>query len=650
MEVESKIYFVPNKLAMRAGIAGAWRSANELGVFPNIPIHHNTPDKLSDYAPDDASLFNVRPHVILFNPIIRKMVNESNGAFLDIQAFMSRNPDSSAIKTELLKFSRYYRSIIRACLEHLQDEVMRAPPGETKHDLQSFVTIFYSIECIWHFSEIIFVENILGNAVLPQLLDWVRFHLPTHERNAAALLCGPQTGLDLQPTYWDTVIGCIIQGRLEVASALLRLHSDGDSDQFRLCVAAIQTFPVYSIQGGVSASEHQAQCRSWQIETQSNLEAKHYYISDNESTENLEFIVKLMLGEETAWIICAQEHCETWYELLAGWLLYIEPTVQRFDLGRYASRCISRMSDSGNFEMKHLDQVLLAAMEGDFEFITELQHLTENGWCITHLTDLLYHCGQLVKWQPDLMLASNLRETFLLDYGTLLMSNKSLWQVGLSYIDHCPRKGAATACTLLMHIPINSTIRAEQVVREALKRNLDTVVKSICKVQALRQLQHGHLGNALNWGLKSQEPNFITFLADKYLRNYTKSGQFQNLDLLENLGPNMLLSDRLMFLGKYCEFHKIYVGGDYKSAAELLMALVESKLTPKYFWRTLFLDIAPLLECEKIFSSNDNTILTNYFEDKMDNGLDKKEEIQMIRMALAKNLRRALIEDHVNNC
>ena len=40
------------------------------------------------------------------------------------------------------------------------------------------------------------------------------------------------------------------------------------------------------------------------------------------------------------------------------------------------------------------------------------------------------------------------------------------------------------------------------------------------------------------------------FLLNRFLSEYCKSGGFSNLDLIDNLGSAMLLSDRLTFLGK----------------------------------------------------------------------------------------------------
>lgn len=45
----------------------------------------------------------------------------------------------------------------------------------------------------------------------------------------------------------------------------------------------------------------------------------------------------------------------------------------------------------------------------------------------------------------------------------------------------------------------------------------------------------------------------------RYLTEYSQGGQFSNLDLLDNLGPAMLLSSRLTFLGKKVVLRNNYV-------------------------------------------------------------------------------------------
>lgn len=105
--------------------------------------------------------------------------------------------------------------------------------------------------------------------------------------------------------------------------------------------------------------------------------------------------------------------------------------------------------------------------------------------------------------------------------------------------------------------------------------------QSICKVQGMLALKRNRLGNALTWALKSQDGPFTAFLADKFLQMYVKTGELPCMDLLDNLGSCMFTSDRLIFLGKYYEFHKLYEMDDLRAAGKLLTSLLASKIVPK---------------------------------------------------------------------
>ena len=142
-----------------------------------------------------------------------------------------------------------------------------------------------------------------------------------------------------------------------MAKALLRLHSSSGSDAFRLADQVLKTMPMYTIYGGISATEFNLNRQHWIADTQSKIDAKLFVCE-----QRLDFLMRLVVGEESAWDQ-VQKKCEAWYELLAAWLLYTEPTVKSFDLGRFAKQCISRMGLKDH--MKHLDRVLLAAMEAD---------------------------------------------------------------------------------------------------------------------------------------------------------------------------------------------------------------------------------------------------------------------------------------------
>lgn len=216
-------------------------------AWERVPGGPQGQDRPSLYAPCEGTVHQVRQQVILFHPILRKLVNEANGAFLNLQLILhEKNIDR---QQELLKASRLYRSIIRACLENLQEEAVKAS-GAQRDELENYITIFYSIECLWHLCEIMFVETIPGGMVLQQLLEWVRFHFPRHERAAARLLAGELQGIETQPDYWDTVIGALMQGRVDITRALLKLHIAADSTPYRRVDALLKAMPMYDVSDG----------------------------------------------------------------------------------------------------------------------------------------------------------------------------------------------------------------------------------------------------------------------------------------------------------------------------------------------------------------------------------------------------------------
>lgn len=65
-------------------------------------------DKSSEFAPCEAMVHHIRYDVMLFDPITRKLINESNGTFLAGQKLVAK-ADGTDIRGELLKLSRQYR-------------------------------------------------------------------------------------------------------------------------------------------------------------------------------------------------------------------------------------------------------------------------------------------------------------------------------------------------------------------------------------------------------------------------------------------------------------------------------------------------------------------------------------------------------------
>ncbi|XP_037081209.1 nuclear pore complex protein Nup85-like [Pollicipes pollicipes] len=195
-------------------------------------------------------------------------------------------------------------------------------------------------------------------------------------------------------------------------------------------------------------------------------------------------------------------------------------------------------------------------------------------------------------------------------------------------------------------IEVSEECLVRDVGQVAERRGLTEVASSVAQVMGRRALRAGQLGTALAWALRSDSTALASRLADTLVREYSGTGQFASADFIDNLGACILKSDRLMFLGKYREFHRLYEEGKMADAASLLVTLLTSQLAPKYFWMTLLLDAVPLLKGEEVVISSAQTYdLIGCVEqlrraEKLD---EDSADVKLIRLALSHNLAQAII-------
>ena len=158
---------------------------------------------------------------------------------------------------------------------------------------------------------------------------------------------------------------------------------------------------------------------------------------------------------------------------------------------------------------------------------------------------------------------------------------------------------------------------------------------------------------------RSRNSHFTEHIANKILQHYVAEGKFDSSNsLLDNLGPAMLLSDTLTFLGKYREFHTLYADSKLEQAAKLLVSLISAKLAPEYFWPVLLVDALPLLGADVPVISSEQTYELMYCLNNLVNKKTKRSEVyteaaeaafkekeKEIRLALTNNLSRAIIHE-----
>lgn len=120
---------------------------------------------------EKMQMFDVQQKFVLDDPDVRTLVAESNSIFYNLQNLKKKSSEN------FLLASRGYRSAIRTMLNKLQEKIEdELVQDEEKIYHEMLVTIFYSVECLWHLIEICMIDQ-TSMSVVPGLLDWVRFVL-----------------------------------------------------------------------------------------------------------------------------------------------------------------------------------------------------------------------------------------------------------------------------------------------------------------------------------------------------------------------------------------------------------------------------------------------------------------------------------------
>lgn len=171
--------------------------------YRNCLLCSDATDQPSEHANKyPVNLHHLKTKFIFEEPILRGFLAEANSIFQEVQALSKLNSS----KIDYLKKSHAYRSILRGCLEKLQKDVDTIPA------YKDYMTIFYSIECIWHLCEIFLIDPQPSSHPVPHLIEWIRFHFPDAEQRATALLFashGDETyPATITVSHFDYILHC----------------------------------------------------------------------------------------------------------------------------------------------------------------------------------------------------------------------------------------------------------------------------------------------------------------------------------------------------------------------------------------------------------------------------------------------------------
>uniref|UniRef100_A0A671Q0B3 Nuclear pore complex protein Nup85 n=1 Tax=Sinocyclocheilus anshuiensis TaxID=1608454 RepID=A0A671Q0B3_9TELE len=551
----------------------------------------------------------VRRDEDICSPILRKLFNESHLIFVGLQKIKEDIPSKNK-KSQFVSISKNYRSVIRACMEELQQNV----------------SILLAIELIWNLCEVLFIDTAPAGSLLLHLLDWVRLHKSDVDARAREVL---QSDSPAQhQSYWDVVRN---------TKKKLKSHH---MTPLTLELVTFIKHCHYTYCRTQTLTEFEVKWRHWHEECDRCLQENTFA-----SNRHLETICKILVGDEDT-LLEQKELLSTWYHFLVTRLLFTHPTIKPPDLHYYAQSSMN-MFLGPRASPEPLDIILLSAFEFDLhQVIKDCSIALNNWWFVAHLTDLLDHCKLLQS--HNLHFGSNLREFLVLEYASGLFTHHSLWQLAVDYFDHCPEFGRVYLELQIERVPLDTERKAIKVLRICEDRQMSEQVRSICKIMAKRALRNNRLGSALSWSIRAKDAAFATLISERFLQDYSNKGSFTDLDLLDNLGPAMLLSDRLTFLGKYREFHRLYGEKRFSEAARLLLSLMTAKIAPRSLWMTLLTDALPLLEQKEVKTDNSCftvTQLPHCFSSVFQDEDIESTKTELLRLALARNLTMAIVKE-----
>ncbi|CAL1588448.1 unnamed protein product [Knipowitschia caucasica] len=643
VDVEPAVTNIPSA-GVGKHLGFAWGPCDIL-VFETL--HHPKDAKCSG----SPYIHEVRKDEDIHSPILRKLFNESHHIFVGLQTLKDDIPSKNK-KPQFVSVSKNYRSVIRACMEELQQVAVSSTDSKVASQYGDQLSILLAIELIWNLCEVLFIDAAPAGSLLLHLLDWVRLHKADVDEKTREVLQSESPAE--HHNYWRVVLSYVLQGRLDEARQMLVKQANlqpAARNMYMLMDTLLSKMPFFNPSGSQTLTEFDVKWRHWHEEVDRCLQDNSFA-----SSQHLETICKILAGDEDT-LLEHKDLLSTWYHYMVTRLLYCHPTVKPTELHYYAQSCLTMFLETSAPEP--LDSILLAAFEFDIhQVIKDCSIALNNWWFVAHLTDLLDHCNLLQS--HNLHFGSNLREFLLLEYASGLFSHHSLWQLAVDYFDHCPEFGHVYLELQMERVPLDTERKALKVLRICEQRKMAEQVRSICKIMAMRALRNNRLGSALSWSIRARDAAFATLISERFLQDYCSKGTFSDLDLIDNLGPAMLLSDRLTFLGKYREFHKLYGEKRFTEAASLLLSLMTAKIAPRSFWMTLITDALPLLEQKQVIFSSDQTYELMYCLEELTSSLNKPApgpdqhmqdkdtevtKVELLRLALARNLAMAIVKE-----
>ncbi|KAL9226836.1 hypothetical protein vseg_002603 [Gypsophila vaccaria] len=549
-----------------------------------------------------------------------------------------------------------------------------------------------SLKAAWELLEIFYADK-QSHAWLPErLVDWLADYdslfSETHSTVYSKVVDLQQDLVHIHAVeddtkYWDCLSSALAVGWLDIVIKLLRLHGSYQLDQLgrretenglveavAVLVSIMPRLRPESAAGGLGEcyKNKSDAIKAWEIwrGRVTKLECSAFWVQcgHQQSREGLRKLLQILLGNRDH-ITSATCH---WVELYIAHSLYIKPfTVALESMHDLAQKCIQLKPPTS----PHCLMGIIGGILGENTEVVLAESSKAFGpWMVTHAMELLTAGDN----QSEITLREvrhnlgdvSIEELHRLVYAQVLASHQLTWQIAPVYLSSCMKSGLGLLEILLYRQPVQHKQGLLKNLEICRLYELETISSNIMKIAGVHHWKHGRKGAGIFWLQQAQDEIRLRKIAQQLFdfvgRSITEENFKQWEGLIELLGSDSRTAGGLEFLHKYRDFKKsLHQISDGKAndaarkAVESLILLMQNPSTPQRFWLPLLYDSLKLLTWREgpLLDVPQTNLLLNKLQelsmarlrpDYVEADLPP-EALKSIRLALATNLGRAILEE-----
>lgn len=527
---------------------------------------------------------------------------------------------------------QYYYRIGTLYCEAIQEYLTSLEPQQCEEESE-YERHVQDLHMIFHLARVLYVpEDGSGMGVVgEELLHWLNAHdvAPTTEQGQQIAQTIPS---HQHPDYWDYVLRCVLRGFYGTAATVLQSYIDTQESPTLQSIAAETVHMLQTVPRSTAFSTEQSFLsahRHWHTSLRiflSGIQRKMDLVESELKQASMPSSSDVRLELEAQFrclyeLLCGVEDrvlefAEDWKEALCAWGMLVMPAMKRDDVPETVQHITASLQVD---ETLAREAILSHLTRGDL--VKALKQCTNfDLWIAAHLGDYFSKTQVL----EDTQMLSDI----LMTWADTLLEEERLWRMALSYLDAIHSKEARDKMrSILFNVPLlgrnepDDFTKVEEVLGACIEYGMDDEVRIICRRLADALLEQQKYGVAIAYSVRARDARQVQLIADHMLNDYVALGAEHYMKSVNSV-PRNLLEDvfqgkemgvtpfatsssifssqtfaPLVFHIKYHDFHQLFSQRNtWREAAQLLVGLLTSDVTPASFLSVLLVDALPLLQ------------------------------------------------------